>query len=98
MFGRRIGRGILVLGVVLGFGSGFAHLAHHGAACHASHFQSRKAVLMNEFASTCVEAARRAAPPPPPQYVPPAAPVAPAATPAAPPAPPAPAAPQTTAT
>lgn len=97
MFGRRIGRGILVLGVVLGFGSGFAHLAHHGGACHASHFQSRKAVLMNEFASTCVEAARRAAPPPPPHYSPPTAPAAPVAPPA-PPTPVAQPAPQTTAT
>jgi hypothetical protein len=72
MFGRRIGRGLLVLGVVLGFGSGFAHMARHGAHFRADHFQSRKAELMNEFARSCVDAARHAAPP--------AAPTAPAST------------------
>lgn len=59
MFGRRIMRGLLVAGVVLGFGSGVMHMARHGAHCHASRFEARKHELMDEFAQSCVEAARR---------------------------------------
>ena len=58
MFGRRIFRGFLVAGVVLGFGSGFMHMAHHAGRWHHARFDEHKRELMGEFAQSCVDAAR----------------------------------------
>jgi len=62
---RRFKMGLLALGVVAGYGSGFASLAH----CRQWREHHRQ--QMNEVARTCVDAARTGTPPavpqPPPQ-------------------------------
>ncbi len=61
---RRLKMALLALGVIGGYGSGFAHLAH----CRQWHEQHRQQV-MSEFAQRCTEAARgqgQYMPPPPP--------------------------------
>lgn len=52
---RRIVKGLLILGVVLGFGSGFAHMRHR-------HCDYRERA-MRDFAAECQRAAREATPP-----------------------------------
>jgi hypothetical protein len=64
---RRFKMALLALGVVAGYGSGFASLAH------CRHWrENHRQQMMNEVARTCVDAARTgnptAAPPPPRQY------------------------------
>jgi hypothetical protein len=49
---HRIVKGLLILGVVLGFGSGFAHLRH-------GHCGYRERA-MRDFAAECTKAAREA--------------------------------------
>ena len=44
---------LLALGVVVGYGSGFAHLA-----CARHRWEDRREQMMGEFAQRCVEAAR----------------------------------------
>lgn len=62
MMPRRMKMFLLALGVVAGYGSGFAHLAH----CRGWREKHRQQV-MSEFARTCVDAAHgqgtNAAPP-----------------------------------
>jgi hypothetical protein len=49
---RRIVKGLLILGVVLGFGSGFAHMRHGHCG-----YRDR---AMHDFAAECVKAAHEA--------------------------------------
>jgi len=76
MFRYRIKRFLLILGVVFGFGSGFASLAwhaHHGgchggggpAAWHQDGPDAYREQLKAEFAQACVVAARNAQAPAP---------------------------------
>lgn len=51
---RRIVKGLLILGVVLGFGSGFAHMRHGRCG-----YRER---AMHDFAAECTKAAREATP------------------------------------
>ena len=56
---RRIVQGLLVAGVVLGFGSGFYHLRHGRHGCHGHRDR-----VMQEFAAECARAARSQEAPP----------------------------------
>ena len=57
---HRIWIGVLVLGVVLGFGSGIAHVIHGHGGCrfHDGFHESRRRAFMHEVSEECVRAAR----------------------------------------
>jgi hypothetical protein len=55
----RLVRGLLIAGVVLGFGSGFVSLALRGARCGAGGWRSQaRAEFVEEASRACVRAAR----------------------------------------
>ena len=61
MMNRRLKMFLLALGVIGGYGSGFAHM-HQCREWRERHRQQ----VMSEFAKTCVDAARTQNVPPPP--------------------------------